>query len=312
MEIFSNKKKILIYPHSEFSEHDGGITVQYFLCKLLKDKNFDVKIFSKNSISNNIFSEYTTTFDNDNTIVLYCEGIDGNPLNAKHVVRWILSELGKNVPSDRYLSWGKDDLCYYFLSENKIKENPDKVGSIYKILTTIYLKPNTFINQRRPNRNGYCHIFRKSSYHKNLVPFHPPDSFDIAGNFKTYEDMVEFFNTYNYFICYDPASFLPWIAGLCGCIPILHKVENVSKEQFFTGNGDTNSLLYTYYQTHPYSDYPGIAYGMEELDNAKNTIDLLPDVLMKQIEYTNNTCVNSFIEDIEHFEENKNTMANNF
>jgi len=304
-------KSILIYPHNMFSNQDGGITVQYYFAKLLKNKNIDIKIYSDYYICNDIFTDFTNIFDNENTIVLYCEGIEGNPLNAKYVVHWLLSEMGKNVPYERYFSWSKNDLCYYFLSEKKIKDSPEKVGSIYKFLTTIYLKPNTFINYHSSIRKGYCHIFKKSNYHRNLQPFHPNDSVNIEG-FNTYEDLVKIFNDYEYFICYDPACFLVWIAGLCGCIPILHKVENVTKEQYFTGNGDTNSCFYTYYQNYPYTDYPGIAYGIEDIDFAKQTIDLLPDLLMKQIEYMNNSCVDSFIQDMNNFDKNINTIENNY
>ena len=110
---------ILIYPHAPYSTTDGGITVLYYLASLLKKKNINVKIYKKDinkyAIENSIFTEYTSTFDVDNTIVIYCEGTFGNPLNAKYIIRYILSELGKNVSKDIYLSWNKNDLCYYYL-----------------------------------------------------------------------------------------------------------------------------------------------------------------------------------------------------
>jgi len=307
-EKFTNNEKMILINEQSYTETCGGCITLYYLAYLLKQQNINVKMYGQPN-NNNIFTEFTDTFDAENTIVVYSEGINGNPLNAKYSVRWLLSELGKNMPADIYLSWPKTDLCYYFLSEKKIKDSPEKNGSIYKFLTTIYLKPNTFINHHKP-RSGYCHIFKKSNYHKNLQPFHPDDSVEL--HFSNYEELVEFFNKYEYFICYDPASFLIFLAALCGCIPILHKVEGVSKEQYFTGKGDSNSCFFVYYQTHPYTDYPGIAYGMEDLKNAKNTIDLFPDLFMKQIEYTNNTCVDSFIEDMKHFDENINTIENNY
>jgi len=307
----SNKKSILVM-HVCDNELSGGCTVLIYICKLLKEKNMDVKLYSEYPVNNNIFVEYTNTFDIENTIVIYPEGTRGNPLNAKYVVRWILAEMGKNASYETTLSWNKNDLCYYFLSEKKIKDSPEKIGSIYKFLTTFYLKPNTFINYHNTDRKGYCHTFRKSHYHKNLQPFHPNDSVDINGKANRYEDLVVIFNTYKYFICYDPACFLVFLAGLCGCIPILHKVENVTKEQYFTGNGDTNSLFYTYYQTYPYTNYPGVAYGIEDLEFATKTIDLLPDLLTKQIEYMTNICVDSFIEDMNNFDKNINTIENNY
>ena len=305
-------KTILIYPHMKYVENDGGVNVQYYLASVLKPRNINVKIFNHDiNSTNEIFSDFTNTFDNENTIVIYCEGVFGNPLNAKYVVRWMLSELGKNVPYGWVNTWGKSELVYYFLSEPKIKNSPDKINSIYKFLTTIYVKPNTFIDLKLP-RNGICHTFKKSRYHKNGIKnIHPDKSFFIE-KFLDYNHMVETFNKYKYFVCYDPCSFLVIIAGLCGCIPILYKVDNVSKETYFTGKGDANSFYYTYYMDHEYTNYPGIAYGLEDLPHAESTIHLLPDLLFKQIEYMNKKNVDSFINDMKQFDNNINTIQNNF
>lgn len=304
-------KQIVIFPHLRYSDHDGGINVQYYLASLLKSRNINVKMFNNFDSSNEIFSDFTNTFDRENTIVIYCEGIAGNPLNAKYVIRWMLSELGKNVPADWLNTWNKNELVYYFLSEKKIKDSPEKLDSIYKFLTTIYLRPNTFVNFNQPRR-GVCHIYKKYFYHKNGIQIlHPPDSVEL-GHFNNYNELVNFFNGFEYFICYDPCSFLVFLAGLCGCIPILHKVDDISKEQFFTGKGDKNSCFYEYYLNHPYTNYPGIAYGIEDIEYAKSTIHLLPDFLHKQIEYTNNKSVNRLINDLRNFENNVNTIQTNF
>lgn len=300
---------ILIYAPFHCDHRSGGIVVLYYLASLLKKKGLDVKIYNTSPNKNEFFSEFTTTFDNENTVVIYPEVIYNNPLNAKNVIRWILAEVGKNTTADINKTWGKNDLCYYFLSEKKIKESPEKLTSVYKFLTTIYLKPNTFKNMKKP-RSGHCHIFKKHHYHKTLTPFHPKDS--VLVEFSTHDELVEIFNKYEYFICYDPACFLIWIAGLCGCIPILHKMENITKKDYFTGQSEANSNLYLYYLNHKYTDYPGIAYGEEDVEHAKQTIHLLPDLLNKQIEYTNDYCINQFIRDVENFDKNKNTIEANY
>jgi hypothetical protein len=301
------KKKIIIYS-PPYDENIGGIMVLYYLAALLKKQHMNVKIYSTaEEPENKIFSNYTKNIDVESSIVIYPEITPDNPLNAKYVIRWILSEIGPEATS----SWGKSDLCYYYLSEIKIKNNPEKINSMYKFLTFIYLKPNTFRNFNKP-RKGYCHIFKKSHYHKNLVPFHPEDSIEL--NCSNYNEYVEKFNEYEYFICYDPACFLIFIAGLCGCIPILHKIENVSKEEYFTGNSTSNSALFVYYQHHPYTNYPGISYGNEEeeIQHAKETIHLLPSFLKKQIKFVNNYCLKNFIGDMKNFTNNINNIENNF
>jgi hypothetical protein len=308
-----DQRMILIYPHTHYSNADGGIMVMYYLAALLKKKNINVKIYKtsidESDINNELFGDYTNDFDRENTIVIYCEGTINNPLNAKYAIRWILSELGKNCDKTRYLSWGYQDLCYFFLSEKKIKDNLEKLNKVYKFLTLIYLKPNFFLNLNKP-RKSYCHIYKKYYYHKNFISFHPENSIEIK--YSNFDDLLDIFNTYEYFICYDPSSFLIYIAGLCGCIPILHKVENVSKEEYFTGMSDSNSCFYIYYLNNSYNDYPGIAYGLEDLENAKRTIHLLPDFLKNQIEYINTNSLDNFIEDIKNFQNNNNTIKNAF
>jgi hypothetical protein len=307
---FLNNKNIVIYWPNGYNECSGGVTVLHYIGKLLKEKNINVKMYS-NAGPNEIFSDFTNHVDTENTIAIYPEVENGNPLNAKYVVRWILAELGKVANINIFKNWGKNDLVYYYLSEKKIKDSPEKYDSIYKFLTTIYLKPNTFINYNR-QRNGYCHIFKKCHIHKNgIQQFHPPHSVELR-HFNNYEELVNFFNRFEYFVCYDPACFLVFLAGLCGCIPILHKVDGISKEQWFTGKGDTNSCFYEYYLNHPYTNYPGIAYGIEDLEYARSTIHLLPDILHKQIEYTNNRSVDKFINDLKNFENNVNTIETNY
>ena len=116
-----DNKIIIIYPHMPFSLKNGGIVVQYYLAQTLNNMNLDVRICNvndsnkKNDIYNNfIYPDEILQLDIENIIVIYSEGILGNPLDAKHIVRWILSPIGTNVPHHFLYSWGEKDLIYYF------------------------------------------------------------------------------------------------------------------------------------------------------------------------------------------------------
>ena len=109
-------KLILFYMVHDFDFRSGGHTVQYELAKILHELGYNVKVRAPNKIQNSIFSNYleNDTIDINNTIVVYAENITNNPINAKYIIRWILAPLGINSPIDRYNTWNKTDLVYYF------------------------------------------------------------------------------------------------------------------------------------------------------------------------------------------------------
>ena len=76
-------------------------------------------------------------------------------------------------------TWGKNDLVYYFNSEEKIKNNIEKLGSIYKLLNIMYINPYAQIYNKN-SRGGICYTIRKGlEYHKTLKMVHPSKSFEI-------------------------------------------------------------------------------------------------------------------------------------
>jgi hypothetical protein len=300
------QKNIIIYPHLPFNLKDGGTTVQYYLASLLDKLGIKVRMYTSSFINkNNIFNNfYNDDFDINNTIVIYCEGINGNPLNAPYIVRWMLSELGKNVPYDYVNTWGKNELVYYFNSEPKIVNNP---SDFFKFLTVIYINPS-IKNYNLNERSNYCYTYRKSFYHKNVNIIHPTDSFEIS-RAHSQEDYIELFNKYKYFVSYDPLTFLTIIAPLCGCISIVHPIENVTKEGWLK-----TSALYQYFKEKGNFDIYGIAYGnsSEELEFAQNTIHLVKDQWNDIINNYQVKLIKDFIYDINHFNECINTLKNNY
>ena len=305
----NTSKNIIIYPHLPFNLSDGGTTVQYYLAYLLDKLGAKVRIHRQNGVShlNPIYSNYyDDDFDLNNTAVIYCEGIRGNPLNAPFTVRWMLSELGKNVPYENVNTWGKNELVYYFNSEPKFNTYPDRMGNIYKLLTVIYINSKIKTNNYN-ERHGYCHTFRKSHMHKNITHIHPEDSFEVTV-FHTQEDYVEIFNKYKYFVSYDPLTFLTIIAPLCGCISIVYPLEGVSKKEWLK----RGALSEYFKEKNEYVLY-GIAYGntSEELEFAKNTIHLV-EGQWNDIKNYENKLIYNFINDINNFNECSNTVQNNY
>ena len=303
---------ILIYTHmSNFTFVSGGAVVQYYLAQLLEELGQNVRIYTNNNVNtqNSIFSKfYNNDFPIDNnTIVIYCEGTQGNPLNAPKVVRWMLSELGQNAPGEWVNTWGKNELVYYFNSEKKFDNSPEKIGSIYKLLSVIYMNP--YIKQINYNyRSGICYTIRKGyEIHKNNLRFvHPKKSFEIKREHKQ-TDYINFFNTYEYFMCYDSITLLYVFAALCGCIPVIYKVKELNKRDWIN---TTFFAEYCKYKNN-YNIY-GIAYGREDISFAKNTIHLFKEQWIEIMDFCKATTLKSFINDIQNFDNMVNTINNNY
>ncbi len=294
-----------------FNFSDGGTVVQYYLANILNEYGVNVRIYPSSGIKtpNFIFSKfYNNDFPiDDNTVVIYCEGTQGNPLNAKYVVRWMLSKLGQNVPENWVNGWGKNELVYYFNSEQKIADNPDKLGNIYKLLSLIYVNPYA-INHNLPTRQGTCFTIRKASQiHGNLLHLvHPPGSLEILRS-HTQSDCITIFNKYKYFISYDSNTFLSIIAALCGCISIVIKVNGLSKEDWLNTTAAAEFLKISGQQ-----NLYGVAYGAEDLEFARDTIHMAKSQWDEITNYSKNKYVNQFIYDINNWDKNYNTLLSNF
>jgi len=298
-------KNIVIYTINNFDMGCGGLMVQYELCKIIDEMGINIRIIAPNNIPNSIFSKYyNNDFPiDDNVIVIYGETIRGNPMNVKNVVRWILAPLGVIVPSDYYINYNKSDLVYYFNSELKIAQQPEKIETIYKLLTSIFLNPTVKIYNLNP-RHGGCHTFRKAQMHKHISLIHNSDSFEIR---HSQDECIQIFNKYEFFISYDPLTFLSIIAALCGCISIVYKVEGKSKKEWY------DSIATANYMKHKGIDsLYGVAYGLEEIEYAKSTLHLVKEQWDDILKYTKEFIIKPFINDIQDFDSNINTVKNNY
>ena len=304
---------IVIYPHGPYSEDDGGINVMYYLAKVLTENNKNVRMYpTYGSIKNNIFNNYykSNEFDLTGSIVIYCEGTIGNPLNSKYVIRWLLSEIGKNVPVEYVQSFGKNELVYYFNTEHKIEEQPLLKNVVYKLLSLLYLNP-IYTNNNLSTRNGWCFTKRKISYHSHIVKIHPEDAYEFSKrNVQTNKDFSYMFNEYKYFVSYDPLTFHTFNAAMCGCISIVHPIYGMNKTEWMK-----TTALTEYFNKYQEEKLYGIAYGIEELEWATNTIHLASDQIKKIVNYFKENHVPSFINDLECIIKGQilnNTIQNNF
>jgi hypothetical protein len=240
------------------------------------------KIYRKeNSIKPNVWAVYRRSpiktpkkfipCVDKHTMVIYPEIISGNPLNASHVVRWLLQKPGFFTQK---IDFGKDDLFFYYQEIfNDENLNPSK-----NRLTISYVKRDIYRQTNFGPHKGNCYIIRKGEKRNDL-----PKVFDgpIIDNLPD-EDIAKIFNQCEYCISYDEYTMYSWYAAMCGCTSVVMPTPGVDKETW-----------------QPKEEFRyGVAYGLsaEELQHAKETKSDM-EMFLQRWEDENVEQVQNFVSD---------------
>lgn len=304
--------KIVIYTY-HFQENSGGVLALYNLGKHIKDleiPNICVKMFDSNNqkIINSCFNDYIDINDiDDNAIIIYPEVVQGNPLNKPCVVRWILAPIGMNCNSNIANTWDKNNLVYYFNSDVKFVQNPEKIGNIYKLLTIIHIDPII----KRTNfgeRTGICFATRKHYAHKNPINYYIFEDklHEIPCSFSK-SQCVEYFNKCKMFVSYDPMTFLIIMAAISGCISVVYPLDNLTKLEWIN-----ISAAAEYVKSKGLDNLYGIAYGLEDIPYAIDTIHLVKEQWEDIQKFNKEMSIVPFINDMHNFKNMQNTLQNNY
>lgn len=248
--------------YSHFNENSGGELVLYFLCHLLNSvgcKAFMIGGSPRNSLNLNCpIMPQTLNLQSEDVIVVYPEVISGNPLKAKNVVRWILYTIGVNGgsadthrPEDLIVGFRKE-----FSGNGCLITEENQVGIYYII--------DCYKNLFNPMREKTCYLVHKGyKYHKTFDQ-HPSDSIKIDG--KSHKEVAKIFNESHTFYSYDPNSGYSKYAALCGCDSIVIPRPNLD---FKDWRKDARDRF-------------GIAYGLEDLPRARETLSLAQKTAREQ------------------------------
>jgi hypothetical protein len=185
------------------------------------------------------------------TVVLYPEIVRGNPLKARNVVRWLLY----HDPAKTY-HFGRDDM---FFRVDRNFDHPGKLSGGAPDLFLYEIHP-AYRDEGRSDRKGACYMVRKG-YDKPPIP-ETENALLLDG--KSHEEIARAFNRCEVFYSYDEATMYSQYAALCGCLSIVIPGNHASREEWIDG-----------YAIARY----GIAYGLDDVEHARNTMHLVRPLL---------------------------------
>ena len=249
----SKDKPIILYVY-DFDFGVGGIKVTHYLCHLLNELGYECYLypihikeeFCVNASYNTPLIPIELANNLDECIVVYMDGVRGNPLNAKNIVRWVLGPCHMHMEH-----YNKNELVYWYADFYY----EEYLGQRENQLLVVGFQKEIFYDQKL-ERKGSCYCIRKCPDPKFI---HPDDSIFIpyhaAGDLAA---MANVFNRTEIFYCYDDHCFLSVQAAASGCISVVVP-RGKSKEEYLSG-----SRLNKY----------GIAYGIEDIPRAIETLPL--------------------------------------
>ena len=292
-----NRKKInYIFYVPPYNQESGGTKVLYYTAfEMLKQRAnvkvwqngrpvlsdyfkfkkwyFIIRWFLKGRYQYNKYPPYGLKYakykDLKFSNVIYYELVDGNPLKAKKIIRWILY-----FPFRLYekVDFGENEKIYTFLYEYVKHTKWEKKSKLFHITFPIrdeYLKYKDLNNWTK--RTGTCFMLRKSKKDKKLN--------DLDRNFKipegsisvdklSHEQTALIFSKSKFFYCYDLYTGYLRDAAACGCIPIVIPPKNLSIDDWFKD---------------PKERY-GVAFGEKNIEWAIKTRKLMLDYQSEKVQ----------------------------
>lgn len=304
-------KKFIIFAGS-YSDDSGGTIVLHQLCHFLNTNGYEAFLFpafktsilhqkkwfkplmsilyasfkakylrtfkTLSQLNTPIFNKDTNKFE-DEYVVIYAEGVTGNPLNAKNVVRWLLHKPGYNYKG---VFFGNYELIFSY--------NPDysydfslPLSKLAKTRLYIPLANLHYYNQIPglpfAQRTGVAYCIRKGKG-KEFVQDHKKD---ILIDGLTHSEIATIFRTVKTFISYDSKTAYSVYASICGADSVI------------IPDSGTNISDWA-----PEELRNGLSYGFENINWARETRHQLIDMIHKDIEEANRI-IHEFVREVNEY-----------
>ena len=249
-----------------YFENSGGSLVLHRLCHLINEvddcKAFLVKtqpLYSGKPRLKRILSQFkwysvsrkkfktnpewnTPVWDEkkfpENSIVIYPEIINGNPLKIKNVVRWFLHQPGYHTG---VIDYSSNEIYFKF---NSAIDDFKISGSLLseKELKVIYYPVDIYnldnVSEDKKDLNC-CYMVRKG---KEKKPIHDKEAIKLDG--LSHKEVAEIFKRSKRFISYDDYTAYSIFAVLCGCESVVVPGEGRTLTDWYPNETDRYGISY--------------------------------------------------------------------
>lgn len=203
-------------------------------------------------------------FNSDQIVVVYPEIVFGNPLNAKHVARWLLHDPGFHS-GKVYYSKGEVQFRYNDRTSPIIAEYLQIAeDNLFVADSPLDLYHVDEVHERTVVRSGSAYTIRKGRG-RRLV--HDLDN-SICIDGMNHDQVATIFKTVKFFYSYDLMTFYSNFAAFAGAISVLLPLS--------PGDPDQGPIT-------PVA-LKGVAYGIDDIPRALSTVEDLRREMLKSNE----------------------------
>ena len=245
--------------------------------------------------------------DMEYAVIIYPEIIPFFCKDSLAHVRWILAPMGVKAKKSTTARWLKDDLVFHynafggtFQTVGKVAAIPVPFSNALQVLRDPQEDDGFDITKYPPlPRNGTVYTIRKGAeFHGNSPGLlHEPGDTCLDDLVGTRESSVlHAFRTHEYFISYDPMTFLSQIAAMLGCISVVAPVQDKSSALFWS-----KTALGPYMAERNLGSFPGVAYGLDQVEFARATMHQTRETLMEYKHWCRTVTVERMVRDVEAY-----------
>jgi hypothetical protein len=229
------------------------------------------------------------------------------PNRSSITVHWILGPPGVMGPPLKDLGYKWDDLVFSY-APHMIEAHSYK-NSLMVLKNPVPgdetdIPHEVFYNK---NRSGILWTMRKGkAFHSNITYIHEHSGISSTNREREQPIKVEDLVKYEYFVTYDPQTYLTELAAMSGTVSIVYPVAGQTKEQWFM-----NRFQGPYLHATGNTVMPGVAYGWNdsEISFARRTMHQARPFLVDMKRWGVETTVARFARDCYRY---KNGARTNF